>query len=347
MSSTEFNLNALLDDKPLGGDDTFSDESIIPERVSGVAWHESDYEGSIDYRIRQLSYSSLLTLHSCPRKFQLYKLRSTRSSEESLESSITFAFGHVVGEGIQLVFEGLLWNDIVWRLFLRWKPDLFAVDPKRSKSFWLAIIAVQRFMAMRQSGFLDEYELVYYNGKPATELSFCINFPGAFRLRGFVDAVLRNKLTGKIIVLECKTTGFTTVNPATYKNSAQGIGYSIVLDSIFPDLSSYEVLYLIYQTGSKEYTPIPFEKNYLQRAVWIRELLLDIEQIERYEAAQIYPMRGESCVSYGRDCEYLNVCTLSTEYLTKLCSPEEEDKTEYQVNLTLADLLTTQLEKTS
>ena len=216
---------------------------------------------------------------------------------------------------------------------------------KAKKSFWSAVIALQRFHSMRAEGFLDEYELVYHDGKPACELSFCVTFPDGFRLRGFVDAVLRNKSTGTVLVLECKTTGSTTLNPATYKNSSQAIGYSVVLDVLFPTLSSYEVLYLVYQTGSMEYTPIPFTKSYLQRALWIREMLLDIETIKMYETEGIYPQRGESCYSFFRECEYIQTCGLSTEYLTKKCTAEEEDRTEYQINLTLNDLITAQLEK--
>jgi hypothetical protein len=64
-----------------------------------------------------------------------------------------------------------------------------------------------------------------------------------------------------------------------------------------------------------------------------------------YEEAEVYPMHGESCYSFFRECEYLNVCQLSTGYLTKPCTPDQEDKTEYQINLTLDDLLTTQLAK--
>ena len=320
-------------------------DNELPEESSGVSWQESGYEGKTDYRIRQLSYSSLLTLHSCPRKFQLYRLRSTHRTEESVKSTVTFAYGHIVGEAIQLALENKTESEIVWKMFLGWHTDLFHEDPKLNKSFFSAVIAIRRFLALRESGFLKEYDLVYYNGKPACELSFSVVFPNGFRLRGFVDAVLRNRDTGKVVVLECKTTGSATVNPATYKNSAQAIGYSIVLDSIFPDLSSYEVLYLIYNTKSGEYLPIPFQKTYLQRALWIRELLLDIETIKMYEEAEVYPQHGESCYSFFRECEYLNVCQLSTEYLTKPCTPEQEDKTEYQVTLTLEDLLTTQLRK--
>jgi hypothetical protein len=317
----------------------------ISETTSGVSFKEPGYEGSIDYRIRQLSYSSLLTLHSCPRKFQLYRLRTTYRAEEDSKSTVTFAFGHVVGEGIQMILEGKSEQEVIWKMFLGWHTDLFAEDTKLAKSFFSACTAIKRFISLRSSGFLQDYDLVYYKGKPACELSFAIVFPDGFRLRGFVDAVLKHRETGKVIVLECKTTGSQTINPATYKNSAQAIGYSIVLDAIFPELSSYDVLYLVYGTKTGEYTPLVFPKTYLQRALWIRELLLDIETIKLYEDAEVYPQRGESCYSFFRECEYYNTCGLSTQYLTKKCTPEEEDKTDYQVVLGLEDLLDTQLGK--
>ena len=192
---------------------------------------------------------------------------------------------------------------------------------------------------------MGDYELVHIDGIPACELSFCVNFPDGFRLRGFVDAVLKHKISGEVVVLECKTTGSATVNPATYKNSSQAIGYSIVLDHIFPELSSYKVIYLIYQTSSKEYVTFPFTKTFLQRALWIRELLLDIEIIKMYEEAEVYPMRGENCFDFFRECSFYQTCTLSTEYQTKPCTPEEEDKTLYQITLSFEDLLDTQLRK--
>lgn len=305
-----------------------------------------DNQTPIDPRLTKLSYSSLLTLHSCPRKFQLYRLQSEKDSTDSDGSgNVTFAFGHIVGEGIQYILDGLSIDQAIWRMFLGWHADLLDSNPKQNKSFYLAVIAIQKFVAMRDSGYLQDYELVYHNGVPAVELSFRITFPDGFTLRGFVDAVLRNKVTGEVVVLECKTSSATSLNSATYKNSAQAIGYSIVLDVLFPELSSYEVIYLVYMTKALQYEQLQFTKSYFQRALWIRELLLDIESIKMYEAAQIYPMRGESCFTFFRECEYLNLCTLSTSHLTTSYDQDEEKKEVYQIELTLNDLINSQLTK--
>lgn len=185
-----------------------------------------------------------------------------------------------------------------------------------------------------------------FNGKPAKELSFRISLPNGFKFRGFVDAVLRHKITGKILVLECKTSSMVNLNPTVFKNSSQGIGYSVVLDVIAPDISSYDVLYLVYMTKGMNYEQLRFPKTYLQRATWIQELLLDVETIQLYERTGVYPMRGESCSNWGRDCEYLNQCTLGTKLITvpPVMEAVYDDKI-YDVELTLSDLIEGQMKK--
>jgi hypothetical protein len=285
-------------------------------------------------------------MHECPRKYQLYKLKAARS-EEDISSSVTFSYGHCVGLGLQLVLQGKTESEILLSLFQEWKCDLAADNPKQNKSFYQAVYAVQKFVAMREQGYLANYELVSYRGKPAVELSFRITILGGYTYRGYVDAVLRHKISGEVVVLEVKTSSAYALNPASYKNSAQAIGYSVVLDVMFPELSSYKVIYLVYKTKELEYEQLDFSKTYLQRALWIQELMLDVDTLTLYETSGIYPMRGESCAGkWGRDCEYLQVCTLSTDRLSSPVPPDDElDAVEYQIELSLADLITSQLTK--
>jgi len=306
----------------------------------------------MDTRLKQLSYSSLNLLHACPRKYELYKLQALQNQVDIEDdyTGVTFATGHAIGGGIAECFAGVSERDIIFHMFLGWKPDLLDTDTGRLKSFWLSVIAVQKLISLREDGFLSDWEVVEYNGKPAIELSFIIHLPDSFYYRGFVDAVLRNKIDGRIMVLECKTNSSHTISAAQYKNSAQAIGYSIVLDAIFPNLSTYDVQYLIYRTKHMVYEPMIFTKNYLQRAQWIQDLLLDIEILERYDAANLFPMRGESCRDFNRDCEYFGVCELSNERLTKKLSQQKLDEIEkynadFQIKITLEDLIRAQLAK--
>lgn len=304
----------------------------------------------IDKRILNLSYSSRNTLHTCARKFQLYRLNSKAEESVDLLQSLTFAYGHAVGLGVQDIFEGKSLPEVIWNMFTHWDVDLELRNDKQNKSFYGAVQAIRQLYFARQSGFLSEYDLAYYEGKPACELSFLIRLPDGFIYRGFVDAVLVHRTTGKVIVLECKTTSNARVNPAEYKNSSQAIGYSIVLDALFPNLGSYEVYYLVYQTNSTEWTTIPFEKSYFQRALWIRELLLDVDMIKLYEEAQIYPMNGNSCYDFFRECEYIQFCTLSTHHLVEPLTPEhsqkiDEELDKFQIKIGFEDLIRAQLSK--
>lgn len=303
---------------------------------------------STDIRLKYISYSSLLTAHACPRKYQLQKLQA-QSSGESADESVTFAFGHVVGDGIQLALQGKTEAEIILHSFLRWNPELYAENSKQVKSFWYAISAIQKFIALRTQGLLKDYELLYFEGAPAVELSFKVALPDGYFYRGHVDAVLRHIHTGKIIVLEVKTTSSNTVNPATYKNSSQAIGYSIVLDHVVKELSSYEVFYLVYKSKSMEFeSPFRFTKSHLQRALWLNEILLDVKTLKMYEEAGVYPMRGESCYNFFRECEYFSTCTLSTKHLTTELTEKKraelEDKI-YTVNVTIDELIQAQLTK--
>ena len=332
--------------------DTLDIDSLLDERIESPTGNletvNLDPDG-LDPRIKLLSYSGLQKFHSCPRKYQLHRLKAIddeANPEAASNQNLTFAFGHVVGEGIQDVLDGMTKTEIIWKLFLGWHANLTDENPKQVKSFYWAVLAIQKFISLRENGFLDEYELMVFNGKPAKELSFRITMPGGFKFRGSVDAVLRHKISGKILVLECKTSSMVNLNPTTFKNSSQGIGYSVVLDVIAPEISSYDVLYLVYLTKDQVYEQLMFPKTYLQRASWIQELLLDIEVIKLYENTGVYPMRGESCSAWGRDCEYLNQCTLSTALITTspVVGAVHDDKV-YDVELSLEDLIEGQMKK--
>src|SRR3990172_6329105 len=197
MSSTLLTAEDFLSSNVL----TPRDDNSLPPTTSFI-FESENYKShqeplsTIDPRILNLSYSSLQTLHSCPRKFQLYKLRSTHKTGNTEKETITFAFGHCVGEAIQFSLAGVPKGEVLWRMFQTWDAPLFAEDEKANKSFWSAVVALERFQSMRESGFLDGYDIAFFNGKPAIELSFCVVFPDGFRLRGFVDAVLIHRETG-------------------------------------------------------------------------------------------------------------------------------------------------------
>jgi len=271
--------------------------------------------------------------------------------EASLESNqaVTFAYGKVVGVGMQSVLEEKTEDQIYLDCFLEWDTDLLANNPKQNKSFWLAMQATKKFLALRQGGFLEDYELVEYAGRPAVELSFQVLLPDSYKYRGFVDAVLRHRVTGEILVLEAKTSS-GNANSTMYKNSGQALGYSVVLDILFPELSSYTVLYLVYESRNYEFVEFPFKKSLLQRALWLQELIIDTQVITLYDSYDTYPQHGEACYDFFRDCEYLSLCTLTTANLVKPLTQQMLDKmavadSEYQFSVTFEELVEMQIKK--
>lgn len=319
-------------------------------------------EGAIDPRLKLLSHSSRTLLNKCPRKYQLYRMSAeVQELEETLDiaQKVTFAYGSAVGVGVQSCLEGKTEQQIYLDTFLSWDTDLLHENVKKhNKSFWLAMFAVQKFIDIKAKGFLEDYDLVYYLPQesekddpliPAVELAFQILLPDGFIYRGFIDAVLKHKVSGEVLVLECKTSSGNT-NPAMFKNSGQALGYSVVLDILFPELSSYTVLYLVYETKNYVYKELPFTKSLLQRALWLQELMLDTEVIKLYSSYHTYPMQGSSCFDFFRDCEYLGLCTLPTHRLTKPLTQDILDKIDreeekYHFRIDFYDLVEAQIAK--
>ena len=289
-------------------------------------------------RYTSLSYSSLNLLHDCPRKFQLYRLIPHLAKEQSVHLS----YGTVVGIGMQDLFSGRSMDDIVFDMFLAWDMDIDFVDAKAGKSLWFAIEAIQYFEAALQATDLRNWEPVIIDGKPAAELGFRIK-AGSYFYRGFIDLVIRHRETSEIAVLECKTAGAQYLNQATYGNSAQGVSYSLPLDQLFPDLSSYTVYYLVYMTQQRKWEIIPFEKHLNQRAEFIRDLIYDIRTLEMYKE-EGFPKRGSACVSFNRTCTFYGSCGMSTQELAPVLLPMPDDAACYQYTFDLEDIIARQEE---
>lgn len=297
--------------------------------------------------LKRLSHSSVLLLHSCPRKYQLTKLLSRRD-----EDTDDLTFGDVVGYGIQQLLLGRSTEDIWLEVFVRWKLDTVDFEEKtdkKKKTFWHALHALAVFEGRYKNVLLEEYDVATFHGKPACELGFRITIGNSYEYRGYVDVVLIHKRTREIVVLEIKTTGDKFISPAKYQNSGQGLGYSLVCDYIaqeYPDVSgsSYKILYFVYLTVPQEFHQLPFPKSHSMRAMWIKQLLQEVEHIEGYDKDALWPMYGESCRSWNKDCAFLGLCQMSDEMLLANAKPELKEE-EFHFDISLMDLINSQLER--
>lgn len=302
----------------------------------------------MDKRLKQISYSSRSSLTKCPRRYQLAKLGVASNQYEDTNSEITSDFGHAVGLGIQLVWQGAEIDEIIWKLFLTWNTPILTDSTKHTKSLWYAIHAVKKFIDLREAGFLADWELFYWQGKPAVELSYLIDLGDDYNDRGFIDIVVKNKRDGKVMVIECKTSSSKSITQADFGNSTQSLGYAVLLDYIMPGLTSFEVLYLIYKTEAQEWINIPMFKSALLKAEWIQTVVLTRKILELYEEFNYFPREGSACKSMFGECKYYGICNLSDAVLIKPISKSQEaalakELSNYQIKLKLTDIIANQL----
>jgi hypothetical protein len=261
-----------------------------------------------------LSYSTLLQLHSCPRRMMLEKATAGETKEEV--DNPDFLYGHAVGAGIQSYIAFGDRDRAILDCFLAWNGDLETTKQKSKKSVWFAILAIDKFIQIHPT-LLAGWEVAVFQGKPAVELAFKLDLDNGYYYLGHIDLILYNPAKKTYMILELKTTSFTSVNEATYKNSAQALGYSLILDALVEKsgedaTASYTVLYLVFKSGSQEYEALPFLKTRSQRAAFLMELAMDCTVLDFYATQDYYPARGESCYSFFRECEFFGICGLKS-----------------------------------
>lgn len=255
------------------------------------------------------SYSKLSNLHSCPRKYQLSQFDAIDAQERL--PNVDFSFGHSVGAGFQELFATRDIDKAIWQCFLAWDCDLLTEPaPRKKKCYPLASLAVHQAESFLEASELSDYEIATLpSGRPAVEVSFAIDCENGFIHRGHIDLIAKNKNTGKVAVLEVKTSGFKGINPALYVNSDQATSYAVVVDALFPGNSEFEIFYIVYSVPDETWGVLPVSKPTSIKAEFLSTLLLDHAAIKTYEKIDFYPKRGSNCYSYSRDCKYLHQCS--------------------------------------
>lgn len=297
--------------------DSGAEAKAISANTSDKAYRKLTAYGNVT------SYSLLSLLHSCPRKYELEKLKANSDSAAILDNTVNlhFAFGHAVGAGIQTFAATRNLTAGMLAAWLSWKAPWEAetADKKGNptgKSLTWACYAVEKFTYFWEEHLSDWEVVVLPSGKKAVELAFAVDFGNGFYHFGHIDVLLRNKTTGQLAVWEGKTTGFENVDEALYANSSQALGYSVVVDAIAKEIGAngtdYEVLYIVYSSKSREFQLLPFGKSRTQRADWLQDTLLDHANINTYSTIGMYPKRGENCYDgrFNSRCPWFGTCNL-------------------------------------
>ncbi len=309
-----------------------------------------------------VSFSSLNNFHTCPRKYELIKMGESGPGIKSFD----FSFGKALGAGIQELLESGDLGKASLKAFLIWDLDLLMgieIDPdskkdNHKKSFPNVLDALVKFLPHLQV-ISSEWELFYFKSydenknevlRPAVELSATIELPNGFKYRCYIDVVLKNKNTGQLVVLELKSTGSTNVQEAMYGNSNQALSYSVILDCIADGYTSFFVWYFVYCTTMEKWEYFPFSKTRVQKAEWIKTVLYDTGNIEECIENDFFPKQGESCLSFGRPCQFYGGCGMSNRNLyagplSLAQRVKEELDTSYNFSFTLQELVDQQLKE--
>lgn len=309
------------------------------------------YSNTIHPNLKLLSHSAENLLTSCPRLYELDRL----SVKADYGVNVDMNFGTVVGIGVQEYFVSGDKNKSIMAMFLAWPEDIFAFSDravKSKKTFFWAIHALNRFMPVRD-GPLREYDVLQIDDAPSVELGFRILFPDDFSYRGKLDILVQSRVTGKLAVVECKTTKYSIINPEVYRNSSQASAYIIVADSVaarleIPAQEALAIYYTVYSSSSLDWEILHFNKSRVELTNWIRTELYNMAHITEFAAKNFFPKNGNSCFAYSRPCGWFELCDLSNNNIIGDIAniPEKIDKEEdYPFIFSINDIIRDQLEK--
>lgn len=279
----------------------------------------------------RISTSSWQLLHRCEREYQLVELLTGASGEEH---SPIFSFGHSWGEGVMEYLQTGSLDAAIWRSFLSYWP--FLEDAKKMR---LEEFVYHGLMAAK--GKLDqiraEWEVAIFNGKPARELGFHIDINDRFYFESAIDGVLKKKSDEpRYAIVENKHTmsWLDDITPM-FKNSSQGLMYSIVIDAMTQQtLGDYTLNYFIGQFKSS--TPdrpvihfYPWRKTLLDRLNMFYALGMDVQRLTQMLELNLFPMRGHSCLRYNSPCPFFGTCELRANDTPKTDEYVLKNKTEH------------------
>lgn len=333
--------------------DNLLDIDILASLFDGQAKRNSKQDRylSLMRGINILSYSTFDALHRCERKFKRNKINLAINKDTPRvvfeQTNIDFAFGRAIESGVHATLLGKSKPEIFWDMFKAWDIPLWQVHPRNyPKTFIDSLIAIDKFKFL-QGELFGGWEIAYFDGKPAIEVSMCIDMGNGFYYVGHADVILYNPMERRYRVLEIKTTGAKYVHAAMYQNSDQAIGYSIMLDNIAKDMeesATFEVFYLVFCTSLDKWEKFDFSKSRSQRAGWINTILLDIQRINTYKSVNYWPKRGRSCFDYSKPCPHFGVCDLEQTQDFDIITPEEIAEHEFDFRFDIDKIIQTQEE---
>ena len=273
----------------------------------------------------RVSYSSLSTFESCPRKFEFSKIypRIARNQEDMYAADV----GKALHAGYQDYLTHKDRDKATWEFMLHFPYQGEFMQTNDYRNFDASLATLDEMMDFIQ---MDEFRLAkikHPNGEivPAIEVPFEIEFKGievlpcerypegaTFSIIGYIDAIMQHLMTNHFRTVDVKTSRMR-LNDATgkFKFDGQQVPYGIVVEHVSGQtVESFEVIY--FDTYIDLLEPkinlYKFLKTGLDVQEWAMNKVIQFQQIAQFIGADYFPRTDSGCMFYNSPCRYLEAC---------------------------------------
>lgn len=265
----------------------------------------------------RISYSSMGTFASCPRKFELQKLY-TQPAREFL--SVAAGAGSALHAGYQEFLVSRDLDKALWVMSLEY-PHIHCWDEDDDRS-WEACMAT--LITMCEYDLHSDWtvaDIVNHEGKvvPAIEVPFEIKLDGLYlpdgrgvSIVGFIDTLMHRYNGTEYGTIDIKTHRSRQKDRTSkFINDTQQVPYGIVLQHVLQeDVNNFKVHYMdvfvdILDSYVSEYT---FTKNSTAVTEWLIHVVDEVQRIIKYAERDLFPRATHGCEFYMKPCKFLDMC---------------------------------------
>ena len=268
----------------------------------------------------RVSYSSLNTFSSCPRKFEFSKLYPRRARDYD-----TFAAD--VGTCLYTGYQNyLMYRDedqALWAALESYPYEGAWHQEKDDRSVEAVIVTLQEMIESESMLEWRVAEIKKPDGEvvPAIEVPFELRLKGitlpdgrGIAITGFIDALMRNVMTDRFKTWDIKTHRRALKDATSkYKFDTQQVPYGIVLEHIQGNsIGEFDVCYLdtYVDLANPRVEAYTFEKDADAVQEWLMNTVLKCQSIQRYMEMDYFPRTDGGCMNFNKPCFYLQPCEL-------------------------------------
>ena len=227
-------------------------------------------------------------------------------------TSLAANFGRSIHVGLQCFYQADRRDDnLLEEMIAAFKaaatPDILAIDNKEKRSIGNGEKILKQFFDTYRE---DVYEIYKDDVGPFVERQFEVDlFPGV-RFFGTIDAILRNKETGELVVCDHKTTstlGAGFPNKADVSHQLTGYVFACQAMGIQVTRVMFQGLQVAKTMCQVLRVPAVITDDKIQE--WKEWMQHTVTVWEMMSATKNYPMNGSQACTIYSGCHYLPVCS--------------------------------------